>query len=327
MTIDRIGSYANAQFMFAYIMKAENALDISNRQVATGKVADNYAGYRDKTAIMEAARSASARADANAAAASQALARLDVQDAQLSQLSELANEIRTTITKASADRDGTSLMSQLEAYFDQIVGVMNSKDANGYIYAGDNNQTAPVVVNSLADLAALPTVADAFANGPIKTEVKIGDSQNVEVGLLASDLATELFDVLRQVAQFDAGVDGPFSGTTTPAQQTFLESDDPHGNDRAAQRECSGCCERHPLSDRQTGDGAVGSLVGRLQGVRCEHRRRRHGRGACTAQPEPGCAAGRVSGDVHAQPALVAELSADRLREPGPGVALTGRLP
>ena len=224
MTIDRIGSYANAQLMFGYIMKAENALDISNRQVATGKVADNYAGYRDKTAIMEAARSASARADANAAAASQALARLDVQDAQLSQLSELANQIRTTITKASADRDGTSLMSQLEAYFDQIVGVMNSKDANGYIYAGDNNQTAPVVVNSLADLAALPTVADAFANGPIKTEVKIGDSQNVEVGLLASDLATDLFDLLRQVAQFDAGVDGPFSGTTTPAQQTFLES-------------------------------------------------------------------------------------------------------
>ena len=224
MSIDRIGSYANAQLMFAYIMKAENALDISNRQVATGKVADNYAGYRDKTAIMEAARSASARADANAAAATQALARLDVQDAQLSQLSELANEIRTTITKASADRDGTSLMSQLEAYFDQIVGVMNSKDANGYIYAGDNNQTAPVVVNSLADLAALPTVADAFANGPIKTEVKIGDSQNVEVGLLASDLATDLFDLLRQVAQFDAGVNGPFSGTTTPAQQTFLES-------------------------------------------------------------------------------------------------------
>lgn len=224
MTIDRIGSYANAQLMFAYIMKAENALDNSNRQVATGKVADNYAGYRDKTAIMEAARSASARADANAAAANQALARLDVQDAQLSQLSELANEIRTAVTKASADHDGTSLMSQLEAYFDQVVGLMNSKDANGYIYAGDNNQTAPVVVNSLADLVALPTVADAFANGSLKTEVKIGDSQNVEVGLLASDLATELFDLLRQVAQFDSGVDGPFSGTTTTAQQTFLES-------------------------------------------------------------------------------------------------------
>src|SRR5215510_12842807 len=100
MTIDRIGSYANAQLMFAQLMKAENGLDVSNRQVATGKVADNYAGYRDKTAIMEAARSASARADANASTAMQAAARLDVQDTQLSQLSELANDIRTAITKA-----------------------------------------------------------------------------------------------------------------------------------------------------------------------------------------------------------------------------------
>jgi flagellar hook-associated protein 3 FlgL len=224
MSIDRIGSYANAQLMFAHIMKAENGLDISNRQIATGKLADNYAGYRDKTAIMEAARSASARADANAAAANQAAGRLDVQDAQLTQLSELANQIRLAITKAAADRDGTSLMSQLEGYFDQVVGLMNAKDANGYIYAGDNNQVAPVVVNSLSALAALPAVADAFVNGTIKTEVKIGETHNVEVGLLASDLATDLFTLLRQVAQFDAGVDGPFSGTTTPAQQTFLES-------------------------------------------------------------------------------------------------------
>jgi flagellar hook-associated protein 3 FlgL len=224
MSIDRIGSYANSLLMFSHITKAENALDTSNRQVATGKLADNYAGYRDKTAIMEAARSASARADANAAAATQALGRLDVQDAQLTQLSDIANEIRTAITKTTADRDGTSLMTQLESYFDQIVGIMNGKDANGYIYAGGNNQTPPVVVNSLTDLAALPSVADAFANGDLKNEVKIGDSQNVQVGLLASDLATDLFDLLRQVTQFDAGVDGPFSGTTTPAQQTFLES-------------------------------------------------------------------------------------------------------
>lgn len=115
-------------------------------------------------------------------------------------------------------------MSQLDGYFDQVVGLMNAKDANGYIYAGDNNQTAPVVVGSLADLAALPAVTDAFVNGNIKTEVKVGETHNVEVRLLASDLATELFTLLSQVAQFDAGVDGPFSGTTTPAQQTFLES-------------------------------------------------------------------------------------------------------
>ena len=224
MTIDRLGSYANTQMFLARLMKAETALELSNRQVATGKVAANYAGYGDKTAVMEAARSASARADANAATAMQAAARLDLQDTQLTQLSEVANQIRVALTKAAADGDTTALMSQLETYLDQVVGLMNAKDANGYIYGGDNNQTAPVVISSLAELAALPAVADAFVNGTIKTEVKIGESHNVEVGLLASDLATDLFTLLRQVAQFDAGVNGPFSGSNTAAQQSFIES-------------------------------------------------------------------------------------------------------
>jgi flagellar hook-associated protein 3 FlgL len=226
MTIDRIGSYANTQLMLAHVMKAENGLDIANRQVATGKLADNYAGYRDKTAIMEAARSASARADANAAAATQAAARLDLQDSHLSQLSELADQIRQALTKAAADRDGTSLMTQLENYFDQVISILNAKDANGYIYAGENSQTPPVAVDSLAALGGLPAVSNAFTNGTLKTQVKVGDSHTVEVGLLASELATELFTVLRQVAQFDAGIDGPFSGNspTTPAQQSFIES-------------------------------------------------------------------------------------------------------
>ena len=84
MTIDRIGSYANTQLMLAHVMKAENALDVSNRQIATGKLADNLCGYRDKTAVMEAAAGVGAGRrqcrDRN-----QAAARLDVQDTQLSQ--------------------------------------------------------------------------------------------------------------------------------------------------------------------------------------------------------------------------------------------------
>jgi len=225
MSIDRIGTFANAQFMLAQIQKAENALDQSNRQVATGKLSETYAGYGDQTAVMEAARSAAARADANAAAAQQASTRLDVQDAQMTQLSDLAGQIRQALTKAAADQDAGSLMYQLEGYFNQVVDLLNSKDANGYVYAGDNSQVPPVTVSSLADLAALPSVSDAFANGTVKTTVRIGDNQTVQVGMLASDVATDLFTLLRQVAQFNAGPSGPFNnGTTTPAQQSFVES-------------------------------------------------------------------------------------------------------
>src|SRR6266566_4125264 len=224
MSLDRIGSGANTQFMLAQIQKAEAALDASNRQVATGKLADTYSGYGDKTAVMEAARAAGAHAEAHVAAAQQASARLDLQDAQMSQLSTLMGQVRQTITKAAADQDATSLMTQMQGYFDQAVEILNSKDANGYIYAGDRNQTAPVTVADLTSLAALPSVAQAFANGTVKNSVRVGDTQTVQVGLLASDLGTQIFSLFEQIAQFDAGPSGPFDAKTTAAQQSFLES-------------------------------------------------------------------------------------------------------
>jgi flagellar hook-associated protein 3 FlgL len=224
MSIDRIGTAATAQFMFAQIQKAELALDTSNRQVSTGKVSDTYTGYGDKTAMMEAARSAGARADANVDVAQQASTRLDLQDTQLSQLSELAEQVRQTLTKASAEQDATSLMTQMQGYFDQAVEILNSKDGSGYIYGGDNNQTPPVSVANLSDLAALPSVAQAFANGSVKSNVRVSGTQTVQVGMLASDLGTQLFSLFQQVAQFDAGAGGPFDAKTSAAQQGFLES-------------------------------------------------------------------------------------------------------
>ena len=224
MAIDRIGTASNAQLLLAQIQKAEVALDTVNRQVATGKVSDSYAGYGNKTAIMESARSAGARADANISTAQQAANRLDLQDAQLSQLSDLADQVRQTLTKAAADQDATSLTDQMQGYFNQAVEILNSKDANGYIYAGDNNQVPPVAVTDWNNLAALPSPASAFVNGSVKTTVRIGDTQTVQVGLLASDLGTNLFGLFQQYAQFDASGNGPFNTKTTPSQQNFIES-------------------------------------------------------------------------------------------------------
>jgi flagellar hook-associated protein 3 FlgL len=224
MAIDRIGTASNAQLLLSQIQKAEVALDTVNRQVTTGKVSDNYAGYGDRTAIMESARSAAARADANISTAQQAATRLDLQDAQLSQLSDLADQVRQTLSKAAADQDGTSLTTQMQGFFNQAVEILNAKDVNGYIYAGDNNQVAPVAVTSWNGLAGLGSTAQAFVNGSVRTTVRMGDTQTVQVGLLASDLGHDLFDLFRQFAQFDAGPNGPFDSKTSPAQQSFLES-------------------------------------------------------------------------------------------------------
>jgi flagellar hook-associated protein 3 FlgL len=83
-----------------------------------------------------------------------------------------------------------------------------------------------VTVNSLAQLAALPSVSDAFANGSYKKSVQVADGETVSYGVNASDVGTDLMQALAGLAQFDAGPTGNLSATTnlTGDQSTFLSS-------------------------------------------------------------------------------------------------------
>jgi len=222
MAIDRIGTNATAQVVMAQLKIAESQLDQSNRQVASGKVADSYAGYAGKTAALEGARTAAARADADIATANEASRRLDLQDSLLGQLSDLGNDVRLALTNAVANNNGASLMTEMQGYYDRAVQILNAKDGDSYIFAGEKDGTAPVTANTLADLAALPAAADAFDNGTVKRNVRIGQGQTVEIGVLASDLGTQLFSLFRDVAQFDAGAGGPFGDQLNQAQSDFL---------------------------------------------------------------------------------------------------------
>ncbi len=225
MSIDRVSTAGQAQFMLAQIQNAAQQLDKTQAQVASGKVSTDYAGLGDQVSVLEAARTAANKADAYQTNTTQALNQADLQDTQLSSLSDLANQLRQAITTAVANNDGTTLMSTAQGIFDQASQILNTKDANGnYLYGGDKDDTAPLNVTSLSQLAALPSASDAFSNGTMKKSVMVGDGQSAQVGVLASDIGTGLMQTLKDIAGFDAGSTGNFAGTTslTQPQTTFL---------------------------------------------------------------------------------------------------------
>ncbi|HVZ69667.1 MAG TPA: flagellin [Rhizomicrobium sp.] len=221
--IGRVATNNQAQVLLSQLLQNEANLNKSQQQVASGKVSDTYAGMGDKAAVLEAARSASAQADAIQSSTQLAVDQADLQDTQVTSLADLADQLRQAITKAMADNDASTLMTQAQSIFDQAKQILNSKDANGnYLYGGENDTVPPVNVNSLANLAALPSVANAFSNGTVRKSVNIGGGQTVQVGLLASDLGTQLFQSLADIANFDSGPSGPFGSTVSTAQSNFL---------------------------------------------------------------------------------------------------------
>jgi flagellar hook-associated protein 3 FlgL len=228
MTVDRVATNMQAQYMLSQIMQATQRLNTSQQQVASGKVSSDYAGIGGKTSALEAARASAARADAYQSNTQSALNQVDLQDSQLTQLSQVADQLHQAMLMAVGNNDATGFMTDVQSIFDQASQILNAKDSNGnYLFGGDKDNTPPFNVTSLSQLAGLTNVSSAFSNGTQKKSVMVGDGQPVQIGVLASDIGTELMQTLKDIATFDAGPTGGFSATLTSAQATFLSSETP----------------------------------------------------------------------------------------------------
>jgi flagellar hook-associated protein 3 FlgL len=220
MTVDRIATNTQASYLMSQVMKANSALDTTQAQVASGKVSTNYVGIGDKTAALEAARAAAARADAYASNTQLAVTQADLQDAQLTTLSSLAEQLKEAIATAVGNGDGAGLMATARAVFDQAASILNSTDFNGnYIYGGGQGNTKPFTPTALSDLGG-GSVSSFFQNGTQKKSVLVGDGQSVQIGVLASDVGSQLMTALQNLVAADNS--SSLDGTLTSAQAVNL---------------------------------------------------------------------------------------------------------
>jgi flagellar hook-associated protein 3 FlgL len=225
MSIDRITNNSQTQLMIAQLNTANANLAQSEQQVSSGNVSNTYAGYGDQVQALEAANSGAARANAYKAAAQAGLNQANLQDTQLTELSSLANQLRQDITTASANNDGSTLMTQVQGVFDQAVQVLNSTDANGnYLFGGDKTNTAPVNITSLSQLASAPSAASVFVNGTVKSSVTVAEGQTVTVGVLASDVGTQLMQTIKDLVDY-TNSNGALTSQMTSAQNNFLSGE------------------------------------------------------------------------------------------------------
>jgi flagellar hook-associated protein 3 FlgL len=227
-----------SQYMLTLIQQASSNLNTTQGQVASGLVSTTYTGMNDKASLLQATQTAADKSNAYQANTALAVNQSDLQDTQLTTLSNLANSLTKALQDSVANNDATTLMSQAQSIFDQASQILNSTDANGnYIYAGDKDNTAPLTVTSLSQLAAAPTAASVFDNGTQKKSVLVGDGQSVTVGMLASDIGTQLMSTLKDIATFDAGPTGNLSSASqlSQAQNDFLTNEIKPATDAATQ--------------------------------------------------------------------------------------------
>jgi flagellar hook-associated protein 3 FlgL len=147
---------------------------------------------------------------------------------QATALTQIANggaSALQAVTDAIASGSAAGLMQSLQTQYQQVVGGLNAQSNGVYIFGGGSTSQAPVSVTSLTGLTALaspPTAA--FQNGQFVTSSQIDQSTTIQTGMLANNVGTNLMTVFQNIANYDAGPNGPLTGQLTQTQISFLQS-------------------------------------------------------------------------------------------------------
>ncbi len=197
--------------------EADDTAELSSQKVAT-----DLAGYGSTAGTLTAVNSVSARLTSYVANAQALSGKLDVQDNALSQVAGAAQSARTAVADALANNSGDDLMTTLQAQLSSATGALNVQYGGQYLFSGGQAGTAPVAASQLSDLAAASPLSSIFKNGATAQVSRLDDSTVVKTGVLASDAGTPLMTALAAVQAYNAGPNGPLSGTLTQAQSDFL---------------------------------------------------------------------------------------------------------
>lgn len=222
----RVTGYTQFQALNADLLRAQRDLMEAQRQASSQKAAQDLQGFGLDASRVVSARGALERASAQADANLRLEGRMDVQDLALAQVSDAADQIRAAISDAIAADSSVDFMSRLENAFRQSLAALNMEHQGQKLFAGATADRAPIAagVETLADLAALPSVNDAFDHANYSQTAKIDENTTIEIAPRAREIATDLFTLFRTLQNAHAaGPPGPFQGKLTSAQRSFIQ--------------------------------------------------------------------------------------------------------
>lgn len=234
--MSRVSTVGNYGAVLSNIMAAQKRQMVAGEMVATQRNGSDLKDFARNAEILTAMRSVETRLGGYLEQNKLIADKLTTQDFSLNQIGESAAATKQALEEAIATGRADTLMQEIEAQFRNAVHGMNARYAGKYLFAGGKIDTQPVTATDLSDLTTPPAViADFFENDDFITEHKVDEATVVQTGLLAKDLGTDLLTAYQAIQAFHEGPDGPFGGTITDAQRTFLQNqlatwDDMHGD-------------------------------------------------------------------------------------------------
>lgn len=221
----RVATFHQSQNLMAQLMRAQSTVFNDQKQVSSGKVAQTFQDIPREAGVLLSAKAVETKTQSYIRAGQELETRLSLQNTHLEGVATVAQDLRESVLQAVANEKGIGLMDALDAAFTTVKNILNTQVDGRYYYAGTRTDVAPVNATDVSDLVAATSASDLFENNDIKPSLLVDDNLSVEYGILASDVATDLFDAIKRIADYNAGANGPFGTELTAAQRQFLEGE------------------------------------------------------------------------------------------------------
>ncbi len=212
------------------LLNAQNQELTAQQQVSTGKKGNDLQAFGAQANALVSTNSVKSGVDGLVNQLNQLQVKLNFQQSALGQVSDVAANLKQTLTNALASGQGDGVMSDVSSYFSEAIQALNTQYGGDYIFSGGQTQTKPFTAASLSDLvatppAANPPVSSFFTNGNLTPTNRIDDTTSIQTGFLASNVGQQLMQVFQDIQTFQTGANGNLGGQLTAAQQTFLQTE------------------------------------------------------------------------------------------------------
>lgn len=188
----RVSDLAQSQLIMSYIADTQARIQATQIQVSTGQTAQRYAGIAGQANTLVNLESMDSRIKQYVSNNTQVTARLNTMDTAVSQLSDIASQLKTLLVNATNGSNASQLAlnQQAQDLLNQAAGLLNTKFGNTYLFGGTRTDTPPVDLNAAgysAPPATYPSNADTgyYQGNSTKLVARAADNFDVTYGVTA----------------------------------------------------------------------------------------------------------------------------------------------
>jgi len=220
--MNRVSTAGNYQSALLNLMNAQAQQQDAQNRVSTQKIATDQAGFGRGAESLTALKAAQNRVQGFLDTGDAVVARLESQDLALNQVGDAISAAKTAIGDVLASESANVFMLAMQNQFAAAQSGLNAQHQGTYLFGGANSTNPPVTVDTLAELTAAPSVASTFANDNLAPVSRLGETSSVKTGYLANEVGAEVFQIFKDIQEYNDGPNGPLTGKPTDAQKQFL---------------------------------------------------------------------------------------------------------